>query len=59
MTDDTAPDEARRLKAVRAFQADQGRFPGILDTLRRSREAELAVEEPEQSRSREPEPVEL
>ena len=54
VTDDAVRDEARRIQAVRAFQADQGRFPGILDALMEARRAEIAAEDLESARYREP-----
>lgn len=41
----TGRDEARRVEAVRRFQADQGLFPGAVDALRRSRLAEIKADD--------------
>lgn len=41
----TDRDAARRVEAVRRFQADQGRFPGALNALRQSRLAEIKADD--------------
>ena len=46
MTDIAAGlDEARRSEAVRGFQAARGRYPGMMDTFRRSRLAEIEADD--------------
>ena len=36
--------EARRVAAVRRFKADQGKFPGMMETYRAEKLAELAAD---------------
>ena len=37
--------EARRIAAVRRFQADQGKFPGMMETRRAEKQAELEADD--------------
>ena len=37
--------EARRLAAVRRFKADQGKFPGMMETYRAEKQAEIEADD--------------